>query len=48
MTVENYQCLKNMGSFQELFNDVISKLLKKYATKQIKQGNNLPLTISKL
>lgn len=34
LTVENYQRLKNIGSFQESFNDVISKLLEKYETKQ--------------
>jgi predicted CopG family antitoxin len=43
VTVENYQRLKNIGSFQESFNDVISKLLEKYETKQItKQGDDLP------
>jgi predicted CopG family antitoxin len=43
ITVENYQRLKNIGSFQESFNDVISKLLEKYETKQItKQGDDLP------
>lgn len=34
VTVENYQLLKNIGSFQESFNDVISKLLERYETKQ--------------
>ena len=30
ITDENYQRLKKIGSFQESFNDVISKLLERY------------------
>ena len=42
LTVENYQRLKNIGSFQESFNDVISKLLERYETKQTtNQGDDL-------
>jgi predicted CopG family antitoxin len=42
ITYINYHRLKNIGSFQESFNDVISKLLERYEAKHMTKRGDLP------